>query len=66
VADLRTAEVADLEVRIRDEAAGRARAEAQSRALEAEIARLSEAQEALQTIESAMVYRRGTQRDDKR
>ena len=66
MANLRTAEIADLEARIRDEAAGRARAEAQNRALEAEIARLSAAQEALQTIEAALVHRRGTQRDDKR
>ena len=65
VANLRTAEIADLEARIRDEAAGRARAEAQSRAHEAEIARLTEAQEALQTIEAALVHRRGTRRDDK-
>jgi hypothetical protein len=64
--NLRAAEIADLEARIRDEAAGRARAEAQSRTLEAEIARLSEAQDALQTIEAALVHRRGTQRDDKR
>ena len=66
VVNLRAAEIADLEARIRDEAAGRARAEAQSRALEAEIARLSEAQEALQTIEAALVHRRGPPRDDKR
>ena len=66
VVNLRDAEVADLEARVRDEAAGRVRAEAQSRALEAEIARLTEAQEALQTIEAALIHRRGTQRDDKR
>jgi chromosome segregation ATPase len=66
VVNLRAAEIADLETRLRDEAAGRARAEAQSRALEAEIARLSDAQEALQTIEAALVHRRGTQRHDKK
>jgi chromosome segregation ATPase len=57
--NLRAAEIADLEARLRDEAAGRGRAETQCKALEAEIARLSEAQEALQTIEAALVHRRG-------
>jgi len=57
--NLRDAEIADLEARLRDEAAGRGRAEAQSKELEAEIARLSEAQEALRTIEAALVHRRG-------
>ena len=54
-----------LEARLRDEAAARSRAEAQCRALEAEVARLSEAQAALQTIEAALVHRRGIQRDEK-
>ena len=58
VVNLRAAEIADLEARLRDEAAGRTRAEAQCRELEAEIARLSEAQEALQTIEAALGHRR--------
>jgi chromosome segregation protein len=63
--NLRAAEAADLEARLRDEAAARGRAEAQCRALEAEVARLSEAQAALQTIEAALVHRRGGQRDEK-
>lgn len=62
--DLRAAEVADLETRLQDEAAGRARAEAQCRKLEAEIARLSEAREALESIETLLGYRREDQGDD--
>lgn len=57
--NLRAAEIAELEARLRDEAAGRVRAEAQGRELEGEIARLSEAQKALQSIEAALVHRRG-------
>jgi hypothetical protein len=64
--NLRVAEMADLEVRLRDEGAARARAEAQCRERDAEIARLSVAQEALQTIEAALVHRRSSQRDDTR
>ncbi len=59
VANLRTAEIADLEARLRDETAGRARAEGQCRELEAEIARLSDAREALESIEAALVHRGG-------
>jgi chromosome segregation ATPase len=65
LADLRAAEVADLEARLEDEAAGRARAEARCRELEAEIAHLSEAREALESIEATLGHRRGSQRDDK-
>jgi chromosome segregation ATPase len=61
--NLRAAEMADLEARLRDETAGRARAETQCLEREAEIARLSEAQEALQTIEAALVHRRSSQGD---
>jgi DNA repair exonuclease SbcCD ATPase subunit len=64
--DLRAAEVADLEARLRDEAAGRARAEAKCRQLEAEIARLSEARQALESIETMLGYRRENQDDDTR
>jgi chromosome segregation ATPase len=66
VVNLRAAEIADLGARLRDEAAARGRAEAQCRDLEAEIARLSEAREALETIEAALGHRRGNPRDDKR
>lgn len=62
--DLRAAEVADLEARLRDEAAGRARAEARCREFEAEITRLSEAREALESIETMLGYRRENQDDD--
>jgi chromosome segregation ATPase len=66
VTNLRAAEIADLEARLRDETAARARAESQCRDLETEIARLTEAREALQSIEAVLVQRRGTPRDDKR
>jgi hypothetical protein len=49
---LRTAEVADLEFRLKAEAADRARVEARCRELEAEIARLNEASEALESIDA--------------
>lgn len=62
--DLRAAEVADLEARLQDEATGRARAEAKCRELEAEIARLSEAREALESIEATLGYRHENQGDD--
>jgi len=62
--DLRAAEVADLEARVEDEAAGRTRAEARCRELEAEIARLSEAREALESIEATLGYRRENQGED--
>jgi chromosome segregation ATPase len=52
--NLRTAEIADLEVRLEEEAAGRARAEARCQELEAEIARLSDAHEALESIEATL------------
>jgi chromosome segregation ATPase len=48
---LRSADVDDLESRLRDEAAGRVRAEARCRQLEAEIARLADAREALEALE---------------
>jgi chromosome segregation ATPase len=54
LATLRTAEVADLEVRLQEEAAGRARAEARCQELEAEIARLSDARDALESIEATL------------
>jgi DNA repair exonuclease SbcCD ATPase subunit len=56
--DLRSADAVDLEARLEDEAAGRARAEARCRELEAEVARLSDAREALESIE-AMLARGG-------
>jgi len=62
--DLRAAEIADLEARLQDEAAGRSRAEARCRELEAEITRLSEAREALESIEATLGYRREKQGDD--
>lgn len=62
--DLRAAEVADLEGRLQDEAGARARAEARCRELEAEIARLSEAREALESIEVMLGYRHEDQGDD--
>ncbi|MDZ7839487.1 MAG: hypothetical protein U5R46_01520 [Gammaproteobacteria bacterium] len=62
--DLRAAEVADLEARLEDEAAGRSRAESKCRELEAEITRLSEAREALESIEATLGYRRENQGDD--
>jgi hypothetical protein len=62
--DLRAAEVADLEARVEAETAGRARAEAKCRELEAQIARLSEAREALEAIEATLGYRREAQGDD--
>jgi hypothetical protein len=65
-ANLRTAEIADLETRLRDETANRTRAEAQCRELEAEVARLTEAREALQSIEAVLVQRRGPPRNDGR
>jgi chromosome segregation ATPase len=65
-ANLRAAEIADLETRLRDETTSRTRAEAQCRELEAEIARLTEARDALQSIEAVLVQRRGAPRHDKR
>jgi len=62
--DLRAAEVADLEARLENEAAGRTRAEARCRELEAEITRLSEAREALESIETTLGYRREVQGDE--
>lgn len=62
--DLSAAEVADLESRLQDEAAARGRAEARCRELQAEIARLSEAREALDSIEATLGYRRQDQGDD--
>jgi DNA repair exonuclease SbcCD ATPase subunit len=62
--DARAAEVADLEARLQDETSGRARAEAKCRELEAEITRLSEAREALESIETTLGYRRENQGDD--
>ena len=56
LADLRTADVADLEARLQAEGADRSRLEARCRELEAEVARLTEASEALQSID-AMVTR---------
>jgi chromosome segregation ATPase len=53
-ADLRTVEIADLEARLQAEAAERARVEARCRELEAEVARLAEASEALESIEAMM------------
>jgi hypothetical protein len=53
---LRSADLADLEARLEAEAAARARVEARCRELEAEVLRLSEASEALESIE-AMVTR---------
>lgn len=63
LASLRAVEVADLEARVQDEAAGCARAEARCRVLEAEIARLSDARDALDSIE-AVLGRRREERDD--
>ena len=54
LANLRTAEVADLEVRLQEEAAGRARAEARCEELEADIARLSDARDAIESIEATL------------
>jgi chromosome segregation ATPase len=58
LANARAAEVLDLETRLDDEKAQRGRADARCRELEAEIARLSEAKEALEVIE-ATLHRRG-------
>jgi hypothetical protein len=54
LASLRAAEVADLKTRLQDEAAARSRVEAKCRELEAEIKRLTEATEALETIEGVL------------
>lgn len=62
--DLRAAEIADLEARLQTETAGRARAEAKCRELEAEVARLSEARDALESIEATLGYRRENQGGD--
>jgi len=59
--DLRVAEVADLEARLQNETAGRARAEARCREFEAEIARLTEARDALESIEATLGYRHENQ-----
>jgi DNA repair exonuclease SbcCD ATPase subunit len=64
--DLRAAEVADLEARLQDEAADRAGAERQCRELQAEIARLTEAQAALESIEATLGYRRENPGGDNR
>jgi fused signal recognition particle receptor len=56
--DLRMADVADLEARVRAEAAAREGAEARCRALESEVARLSQAREALESIETMVTRRR--------
>lgn len=56
LSDLRAADAADLEARLQAECAARERVEARCRELETEVARLSEAREALQSIE-AMVKR---------
>jgi chromosome segregation ATPase len=64
LASLRAAEVADLEARVQDEAAERARAEARCRSLETEIARLSDAREALESIETVLGRRRERPPDD--
>ncbi len=50
--NLRTADMADLEARLRTEAADRLRIEARCRELEAEVARLSRANDALESIEA--------------
>jgi chromosome segregation ATPase len=52
LADLRAADVADLEARLQAECAARERVQARCRELETEVARLSEAREALQSIEA--------------
>ena len=52
--DLRSADAVDLEGRLQDESAARARVEARCRELEAEVARLSDAREALQSIEAML------------
>ena len=53
-----------IEARLEDERANRARADARCRELEAEIARLSEAREALEVIEATLHRRRGIQGAD--
>ena len=50
--NLRTADMADLEARLRDEAASRVRIEARCRELQAEVNRLSMASDALDSIEA--------------
>jgi chromosome segregation ATPase len=52
--DLRSADAIDLEARLQDEAAARAKAETRSRELEAEVARLADAREALASIEAML------------
>ena len=64
LANARAAEILELETRLEDEKAIRVRAEARGRELEAEIARLSEAREALEVIEATLHRRRGVQGDD--
>lgn len=56
--EVRAAEIADLESRLETEAGKRAKVEARCRELEAEIARLAEAREALDTIEGMVGRRR--------
>jgi chromosome segregation ATPase len=62
LANLRAAEVADVAARLEEEAAGRARAEARCQELEAEIARLSAAHEALESIEATLAQPEGSRR----
>jgi chromosome segregation ATPase len=59
LADLRASESADLAANLQNETAGRARAEARCHDLEAEIARLSEARQALESIEQVLGRSRG-------
>lgn len=54
LADLRASESADLAANLQDETASRGRAEARCRELEAEIERLSEARQALDSIEQVL------------
>jgi hypothetical protein len=60
----RAAEALELESLLEKEKTSRARADARCRELEAEIARLSEAREALEVIESTLHRRRGVQGED--
>ena len=57
-ADLHAAEITDLEARLKDETTNRERAEARCRELESEITRLSDAREALESIEVVLGHRR--------
>jgi chromosome segregation ATPase len=54
LASLRAAEITDLNTQLQDEAAARSRGEAKCRELEADIKRLTEATEALETIEGVL------------